>query len=267
MALPPENTGPAKEKPGKPEAPAQDTFMREVDDALRQDELEGFFKRYGIPLLAAIIVGLSGLGGYLWWQSSQKQAADERGEQFIVALDQLDAGARKAAYDKLAPVIEADGTASAVAAKLVRAGIALEENRPDEAALIYSQVAEDKDAPQPFRDLANLRYVAARFDEMKPQEVIDRLKSLAVPGNAWFGPAGELVGTAYLEQGKDDLAGPLFANIARDEAQPDTLRGRARQLAGMLGVDALDDVIGEAGEGTSGDKAAPADVAKTPEAQ
>jgi hypothetical protein len=51
-----------------------------------------------------------------------------------------------------------------------------------------------------------------------------------------------MVGMAYLAQGKKNLAGPLFAAIAKDEKVPQTLRGRARQLAGVLGYDAVVDV-------------------------
>ncbi len=254
MALRPQNSGSDKNKPDDREAAKQDVFLREVDDALRQDEMLGFAKRYGVPLLVAVAIGLAGLGGYLWWDSSQKQAADERGEKFIVALDELDAQNLQGAYDKLAPVVEAEGTASAASAKLLRAGIKLEQDKPDEALKIYAEVAADADVPQPYRDLATVREVSIRFDGMKPQDVVDRLKPLAVPGNPWFGVAGEMVGMAYLKQGKEDVAGPLFAQIARDEDVPQSLRGRARQLAGMLGVDAIDDVIGEenAKTGTTG---------------
>lgn len=257
MALPPEKNDPAADRNRNRAAQQEDTFVREVDDALRQDQMEGFFKRYGLLVLAVVILGLAGLGGYLWWEHSQKEAAGERGEQYLVALDQLNAGNVQGAYDKLAPVVEAEGTASAAAAQLLRAGLSIELKKPEEAAKLYTQVADDSGVPQPFRDLAAVRLVALRFDTMKPQDVIDRLKPLAVPGNAWFGVAGELVGMAYLEQGKKDLAGPLFASIARDKEVPDTLRGRARQLAGLLGADALDDVVGEGtGDGTPSSPAA-----------
>jgi hypothetical protein len=60
-----------------------------------------------------------------------------------------------------------------------------------------------------------------------------------------------MVAMAYLKQDRKDLAGPLFAKIAKDKNMPDTLRERARQMAGTLGVDSLDDVIEDeaAGEG------------------
>lgn len=252
MALPPSSAANAEERSRKKAEAEQDTFLREVDDALRQDQFEGFLKTYGKPLLAGVALGLVALAGYLFWHEHRQTAADERSEQFVVALDELEAGNRKGAYDKLQALAAEDGTASATSAALLRAGIAIDLGKPGEAVGIYEKIAADGDAPQPMRDLATVRYVALRFDELKPQEVIDRLKPLAVPGNAWFGVAGEMVGMAYLEQGKNNLAGPLFAQIARDKDVPSSLRGRSRQLAGLLGVDALDAEIGENGEGSEG---------------
>jgi hypothetical protein len=260
LALPPQTADEAQERSRKKAEAEQDVFLREVDDALRQDQFEGFFKTYGKPLMAGIALGLLALAGYLFWHENQKAKADERSEQFVVALDELEAGNRKGAYDKLQALAAEQGSASATSAALLRAGLAIELGKAGEAVGIYQQVAADEDAPQPMRDLAQVRYVAARFDELKPSEVVDRLKPLAVPGNPWFGVAGEMVGMAYLEQGKEDLAGPLFARIARDKDVPSSLRGRSRQLAGVLGVDALDSEIGENGEGSEG-PAAPAPAA------
>lgn len=250
MALSTDNAGSASEKARKLAAAQNETFIREVDDALREDELASFLKRFGLPLLAVICLGLAAFGGYLYWGHSQKKAADERGEQYVQALDQLEANNLQGAYDKIAPVAAADGTTSAASAKLLRAGIALEQKRPDEAAKIYDAVATDKTVPQPMRDLAQVRYVSVRFDKLKPEDVVNRLKPLAVPESAWFGVAGELLGMAYIEQDRKDLAGPLFAKMARDTDLPDSLRGRARQLAGVLGVDSLDNIVGENGVGS-----------------
>jgi hypothetical protein len=77
---------------------------------------------------------------------------------------------------------------------------------------------------------------------MKPADVIAQLGPLAKPGSAWFGSAGELVAMAHLESGNRAEAGKLFADIAKDEDQPETLRSRARQMAGLMGVDAVVDV-------------------------
>jgi hypothetical protein len=62
---------------------------------------------------------------------------------------------------------------------------------------------------------------------------------LAVPGHPWFGSAGELTALAYVKMGKDNLAGPIFAQIAKQERLPQTLRSRAQQMAGALGIDTV----------------------------
>ena len=87
-----------------------------------------------------------------------------------------------------------------------------------------------------------MREIAATYDTRKPDEIIARLKPLAVPGNAYFGSAGEMVAMAYLDQGKRKEAGALFAQIAKSEEVPEALRSRTRRMAGLLGVDAIEDV-------------------------
>ena len=78
------------------------------------------------------------------------------------------------------------------------------------------------------------------FDALKPQQVVDRLKPLAVEGAPWFGSAGELVAIAYMKMRKPELAGPMFAAMAKDENVPQSIRSRARQMAGLLGIDAVE---------------------------
>ena len=73
---------------------------------------------------------------------------------------------------------------------------------------------------------------------MKPDEVIARLSPLAQPGKPFFGTAGEMTGMAMLAKGDRMGAGRLFAQIAGDKQVPQTIRSRAVQFAGSLGVDA-----------------------------
>ncbi|HUQ14150.1 MAG TPA: tetratricopeptide repeat protein [Novosphingobium sp.] len=219
----------------------QDVFLREVDDALREDQLLDVWRNHGRTIAVVLGLALIGLAAWLWYGEREQSTAGKAGESLIVALDQVEAGRLDAGARALAP-LGADGPDGArVAAQLMRAGIALEQGRKAEAARIYAAVAADDATPGPYRDLATIREVAVTFDTLPPERVIARLKPLAVPGNAFFGSAGELVGAAYLKQGRGELAGPLFAAIAKDRNVPESLRARTRQLAGLLGVDAVED--------------------------
>lgn len=223
-------------------AAEQDVLLREVDEAVRQDEAAEFAKRHGRTIAAALVVGLAAFGGWLWWQDHREDRLEKGSEQFVQALDQIDAGNTGAAQKAIGPIAQ-DGTpAAAAGAKMLEAGMAFAKGDAARATTMYFELADDKSAPKAMRDLAAIRGVAVSFDTMKPEDAISRLKPLAQPGNPWFGSAGELVAMAYLKQGKKDLAGPLFASIAKDESAPKSLRSRTRQVAGMLGYDAVVDV-------------------------
>lgn len=241
MALRPDRPQTHSEQIAARDAAEKDVLLREVDEALREDEMRGLLQRYGKPMAAVIALGLVTLGGYLWWEDYRTSQAGERGEQFVMALDRVEAGNLDAANKQLATVIAGNGDGSAAAARLLQGGIALQQGKQADALRLYAEVSEDAKAPKPFRDLATIRWVAASFDVTPPGQVVKRLKPLAVPGNPWFASAGELLGLAYLKQGNTGMAGPLFAAIARDKDAPETLRRRARQMAGVLGVDAIDD--------------------------
>ncbi|MGN3975321.1 tetratricopeptide repeat protein [Tsuneonella sp. SYSU-LHT278] len=252
MALRPDSDLTPEEKRARAQAAQEDVLLREVDEAVRQDQYAEAAQKYGKVIVAAAVLVLAAFGGYLFWDSRQDARSEADSEQLVRALDEVQRGNLASGDEALVPVID-DGTDGArAAALLLKAGIAMEQNKPAEAAALYEQVSADDRVPEAFRNLATIRFVAARYDTMKPAEVVARLKPLAVPGSAWFGPAGELVAMAYLDQGNQAEAGALFAAVARDKNTSDSLRSRARQMAGLLGVDAIDDVDTVIGETAAG---------------
>ena len=222
-------------------AAQEDVLLREVDDAVRQDQYSDFARKYGKAVIGGLVLALVAFGGWLFWENRQESALEAQSETLVGALDQLQSGNLAGASSQLDDLAAGEGGAAAQAA-LLKAGIEMEQGRIDEAAELYAALAGNGDAPQLLRDLATVREVAAKFDTMPPADVVARLQPLAVPGKPYFGSAGELLAMAYLEQGKNREAGALFASIAKDETQPEGLRSRTRQMAGVLGVDAIVDV-------------------------
>jgi hypothetical protein len=225
--------------PTEKRAGSDEAFLREVDDAVRASDLSNFWTRYGRWLLAAIVAGLLAFGGWIVYQNIQQSAADKQSEQFVDAMDKLRAGQAKEGRAKLAKLVTAEQPGYRAMALMVEANLLGEEGKTKDAIAIYAKVVKDSSLPQTFRDLALIRQTSAEFDTLAPQTVVDRLKPLATPGHAWFGSAGELTALAYMKMGKDNLAGPIFAKIAKQEGVPQSLRSRAQQMAGALGIDTV----------------------------
>lgn len=242
MALIPKNDKPEQDKKAQAQAAQEDALLREIDDAVRQDQYADFAKNYGKPLIGALVLGLAAFGGYLWWDHEKEAAKEASSEAIVKSLDNLQADNLKAGGEELAPVAKDGSPGAKAVALMLQAGIADKEGKAADAAKMFAAVAADPATPPALRDLATLREIAANFDNMKPEEVIARLKPLAVPGKPFFGSAGEMTAMALLEQGKKKEAGALFAQISKDKDVPETMRSRTRQMAGLLGVDAIEDV-------------------------
>jgi hypothetical protein len=223
----------------------QDTFVREVDDELRRDDLASVWNRFGKPGIAAIFVALIAWGGWLYWGHRSNQTAGLEGEQLVAVGDTLIGGGDLGSDAKLALLGKSTNSATAITAELTRAAVALGKADEKKAKTIYQQVGANDKAPGPLRDLANIRLAALEMDTTKPEATIARLKPYAIAGNPWFGSAGEMSAVAYLKMGKPDLAGKMLADIAEDENVPETIRSRAVQLANALGADATIKPTGE----------------------
>lgn len=242
MALTPKNELTREEKRERQENAQQEALLREVDDAVRQGDAEAFLDKWGKPLLGLLLAGLAAFAGYLFWESRQETAMERDSETLVGALDQIQAGNIDTGFDRLEELAGKEGGGAAVVAAMMRAGIAEQRGDDEDAAAMFQAIAENGDAAPAMRDLAKLRRVAILYDTMDSAQIVSTLKPLAVPGNAYFASAGELVAHAYLDQGKRAEAGALFAQIAKDDESPETIRSRARQMAGVLGVDAIEDV-------------------------
>ncbi|HEX8381208.1 MAG TPA: tetratricopeptide repeat protein, partial [Allosphingosinicella sp.] len=227
-----------------------ESFYREVDEELRRDQMKTYWERFGKLVIAGVVLLLALIGGFIWWQNQKEVKAGERSETLVAAFDDVAAGRRTAALPKLDEVAKSGSGGHRAAALLTKADVAIESGDLKGAAATFKQVADDGGLAQPYRDLALVRMTAVELDTLPPQAVIDRLKGLAVAGNPWFGSAGEMVALSYLKLNKPQQAAGVFAAMAKDKKLPDTLRSRASQMAGSLGVDAVQDPADATQEGT-----------------
>ena len=257
MALPPQTTQPD---------PKDEAFLREVDEGVRRDQLQSLWQRFGKLAIALLVLFLAAVAGGLWWQAEQVRKAGVAGEDMLQAIDKLGVGDTKTAQANLTR-LEADGPAGyRPLAQMMQASEAVGASDNAKAVKLLDAVATDTSQAQPLRDAALIKSVRLGFDTMTPAAVIARLKDLSVPGNPWFGIAGEMTALAHLKAGEPEKAKPLLTAIVRDTAQPQSLRGRSAQLALSLGVDAatleLPKTAPDAAPDTANDAQVPAPAAR-----
>lgn len=229
--------------------PENNILMQEVDEAVRKDELDAFARRYGRWIIGLVLAGLLSFGGYLFWQDRQRAAAGADAEQLVAAFEKLKSGQPKAAEAALNAVKSDASPAYRAAATIQLANMKAEQGDRKGAAALLATVAADSELDQALRDLALIRQTAVELDTLKPELVIARMAPIVGktdPQSAWFPGAAELSAIAHYQAGRYSQAGELYARIAKAKDVPPQLQSRAVQMAGMLGVDAVEDRAGEA---------------------
>ncbi|WP_294329242.1 tetratricopeptide repeat protein [uncultured Sphingomonas sp.] len=223
MALPPSGT-------------TDEAFLREVDEEYRRDQLIRAGRRYGVWVAAGVVLFLIAVAGWLYYDHTQRTAAEARGEEYDAALQlaaQNQAAQATPALDKLAQ--GEDGYAAM--ARFTEGNLLFQRGDKKGAAAKFASVVTDAKLAQPFRDVALVRQTQAEFDTLKPQDVIQRLGTFANPDSPWFGSAGEMVAAAYLKSGKRAEAAKLYRQLSEAGTRvPDSIRERTAELAKTLSV-------------------------------
>lgn len=227
---------------------SNEAFYREVDEELRRDQLKSVWQRFGWLIIGGVVLALVLVAGFIWWQNRQAVERGEMGETLTAVFTDVQAQKTKEVAPRLDRLAEEGTPGYRAAALLTKADVAIQEGNDAAAIAAFKSVAEDEDLAEPYRNLALIRQTTLEFDTLPAAQVVQRLQPLAQPGGPWFGSAGELVALAHLKQQQPTQAARIFAAIAKDRTLPRSIRSRAVQMAGALGVDATQELTREADE-------------------
>ena len=207
-----------------------DSFIDEVTEELRRDQLFRLIRRYGwIAILLVLIL----VGGAAVNEIRKARAASEAqalGDRILAALTQDGAADRVKALEK----IEAEGDRASVIA-LLEAGEQLDAGEAEAAEQALSAVAMDASQPTIYRHLAELKLILIQGDRLPPAERLARLETLAAPGAPFRLLAEEQMALAEISAGDKDAALTRLNAIVADGEVTAGLRRRVSQLIVALG--------------------------------
>lgn len=211
-----------------------DSFIQEVDESLRQDQVLAFFKRYGLYIGGVFVALLVGAAGWQWWQADQLSAGRRQSDAYVAAIEQAGAGnfdEAKTAFEQLSN--EGPRTYR-VMAQVQRAAILAREGDLDGALAGYDAAAERASDPV-LRDTIRLRaaYVAAETQDFAALQT--RLQPLIESESRLSYLARELLAVEAWEAGEIDLARDTLENLSLAFDAPSSVQERARLALSVIG--------------------------------
>jgi hypothetical protein len=213
---------------------SDDSFIREVNEELRQDQARALWDRYGPYLLGiaiAVVVVTAAWVGWDYWTRSQANAS---GERFSQALTLAEQGKTDEALAQL-EALEADGYgAYPVLARLRTATLQAAQGNTEAAVAGFDAVANDGSVPSSIRDMARLRAAYILVDHGSYADVSTRVEALTADTNALRHSAREALGLAAWKEGRAADALSLFEQLASDAEAPRNVRERATMMAELI---------------------------------
>lgn len=214
---------------------SDDSFVREVNEELRQDQLKALWSRYGLLMVAGVLLILAATGGWVGWNYWTEQQANRSGDQFSAALQLANQGRTDEALAALRQ-LESDGHgAYPVLARLRAATVMAEAGEYEDAIAGFDSVAADSAVPTSIRDMARLRAALLLVDHGSYDDVAQRAETLADDANALRHSAREAMGLAAWREGDGENALRLFQHIVDDPAAPSNMRQRAELMVELIG--------------------------------
>jgi len=211
-----------------------DSFIREVNEELRSDQLKFVWRRFGRVILGAaalIVLGTAAYSGYRYWASTQ---AGNTGDKFIAALALADQNKPDEALAALA-AIEKDGHGSyPLLARLRAATIQAQKGDAAGAVAAFSAIGKESGVPAVIQDAARLRAAFLLVESGTYDQVSAEAEELAVPANAFRHSAREVLGLAAYKGGDYAKARQWFESITDDPETPRNVANRAQMMLDVI---------------------------------
>lgn len=212
-----------------------DEFIREVDEAVRQDRWLDLWKQYGAYIIGGAVAIVVGTAAGVGWREYQASARAEDARRFVEAVELMRAEQPVDAAAAFASLAENAGDGYALLARL-RAAEARAQAGDTEAKLdILSGLAQSDDVDAVYRELGRLLAAQERVDEASPGNVASRVAGVADDESPWRYSALELEALAQIRAGDLDAARDTLSSLIGDPSAPANLVQRASELRASIG--------------------------------
>jgi hypothetical protein len=213
-------------------------IFREIDEEVRRDKLVDIWNAYGNWIIGLAVLIVIGVGGWRFQEHRTLQASEAASARIELALKDAREGRGEEAEKAFAEIVKDAPAGYRLLARFRNAG---EVGKRDaaEGSKQFDLLASDASLEQSMRDLARLRSVMLRLDEMSFAETRAALEGMAAPAGIWRHTAREILGIAALKANEFDAAARWFDTIASDKETPAGLRQRADQYLAIVSAGPL----------------------------
>lgn len=213
---------------------SDDSFIREVDEEIRHDQLKSIWTRYGKFVIGAAVLVVVATASFRGWEYYSQTRAASSGDVYLKAVQLADDGKNDEAIAELEQLGASGSGQYPALAKLRIAGELAAKDDKQAAIKQFEAIAADNSFDATFREIARLRAGLLAVDEEDYEGVKTRLEPLAAAGQTFRSVAREALGLAALKAGAREEAADWYRQITDDSGSDEAARSRANVVLEYL---------------------------------
>jgi hypothetical protein len=204
-------------------------IFREVEEDVRREKLEKFWKDYGDYVIALVALIILGIAAFELWQRYEANQRDKASIAFTAAQRITDPKRAAEAFSDLAKTAP---SGYRLLAQMEEAASMLASGQRDTAIALYKDIADkDKGA---IGASARLRAAWAMADTASRADLQTELAPIDAPASAWKEMADEVLAYADYRDHNMAKAAAEYAALATDPSSPGLLKSRAQAMSTFL---------------------------------
>lgn len=216
-----------------PEPDFTEMFFKEVSEEVQNDNLKAFWKKYGVQIVAFVVVCLTIAVSFetiKHWREVQNQ---KWSDAFAYATVLHNQGKTDDSLKMLTSLAEDGNAVYADLAQMQTVNILLEQNKTQEA-LSKLETFIEKGHNAKLKNAARIKLASYKADSAPTAELEALLQPLIDSHSAWMPEAKELIALSYLRQNNTAQALEIYKEIAVINDVNDILRARAQNMISVL---------------------------------
>lgn len=197
--------------------------MEEVNDELRQQKLEAFWKENRSWIIASIILAIIATAGITYWRSWDIRKNLENTAGLLEVSKAEDPRT-------LTAFAETARKNHAALARFLAAGLHIKDGKAERAIEIYDSIGAERGLDRSLRDLARILSISRRLETGDTKKLHAELADLSSKKSPYRFSAIEMDALVYAREGKMKEAAERLEDISTDASAPNDARLRATTL-------------------------------------
>ena len=209
-----------------------DAFIQEVDEDVKNDSLKALWDKYGLFVIAFVVIAVSAAVSFDRIQA-WRIAANQRKTEAYVTATTVGATAEEK-IGNLQQISKDNQGLFSDFAKLQIANILLADGKQDEALAALEKLADEKEVNKEVKHVALMKLATYRVDTMGKDEFAALLQPVLAENSSWTPMAQDLLALSAIKNGDIETAREIYTKLLKIKDLPENFRNKIQDMLASI---------------------------------